>query len=388
MNDGLNLERYPEPEVNLRAWNAADTYLLEWINDHRMVGDGACCVVNDSFGALALGLIAAGEPEVVSWSDSFLAHEGARANAARNALDTTNVTWLPSTAQPQAAANDEPFGLVVLRVPKSLDHLDHQLNALAESIGPDTVVVAGGMTKQIHTSTLKKFEKLIGPTTTSLAQKKARLIFVTPEVEPEARPRPPAKTFTTSGGLTLIANPAVFSSTKTDPGSALLLEAVAPLLHHQDLDGGLRDVVDLGCGSGVVGLTLLQSRPDLTITFTDESYLAVNTSQASLEHNLDRGALTSPVEQHRFLVDDCGATIADGSADLVCINPPFHDATAQTHAIAARMFNNAARMLRSGGKIVVVGNRHLNYHTKLRKWFDQADVIASNRRFVVIAATA
>ena len=53
-----------------------------------------------------------------------------------------------------------------------------------------TVVVGTGMVKEIHTSTLNLFERILGPTKTSLAEKKARLIFTTPDPA-LARPKNP-----------------------------------------------------------------------------------------------------------------------------------------------------------------------------------------------------
>lgn len=383
----LELERFPEPEVNLRAWNGADTYLLEWLAEHRVVGRGSCCVVNDSFGALALALVASSETAVASWSDSFIAHEGGRANAIRNNMAVDAVDWVPSTERPVPAPPAETFGLVVVRVPKSLERLQHQLRQLTQLIGSETLVVAGGMTKQVHASTIKCFEDVIGPTTTSRAWKKARLLHVEPVAHAAhaaaALPTyPPPKMFTAPSGLRFFADPALFSSTRVDPASAALLDAVRPLVESDDII----DVIDLGCGSGVIGLSLLRDRPELVLTFTDESYLAVATTRASWEYNVNAGTLDSAPDRHRFLIDDCGSTIPADTADLVCINPPFHDATARTTAIAKRMFANAARILRPGGSVVVVGNRHLNHHTTLRRWFAKPTVMASDRRFVVLRA--
>lgn len=383
----LQLERFPEPEVNLRAWNGADAYLLEWLAEHRVIGRGPCCVVNDSFGALALSLVASGETAVVSWSDSLVAHEGGRANAIRNNMAVDAVDWVPSTEPPVPAPPARTFGLVVVRVPKSLERLQQQLRQLAPLVGSETLVVAGGMTKQVHTSTIRCFEDVIGPTTTSLARKKARLLHVEPATvaSPATAASPPGapqKMFTAPSGLTFFADPALFSHTRIDPASAALLDAARPLVESDDIV----DVIDLGCGSGVIGLTLLQHRPDLVLTFTDESYLAVATSRASFEYNANAGTLGSAPDRHTFLVDDCGSTIPAATADLVCINPPFHDATARTTAIAKRMFANAARILRPGGSVVVVGNRHLNHHTTLRRWFAKPTVLASDRRFVVLRA--
>ncbi len=377
----LNLERFPEPEVNLQAWNAADSYLLEWLAENRITSGGPSCVVNDSFGALALTLAASGEA-VVSWSDSFIAHQGAKANAVANGIDANNIEWVPSTAVPEVPGVLPTFGVVAIRVPKSLERLENQLATLAPYIGPETTVVAGGMTKQIHNSTIKCFENVVGPSNTSLARKKARLIFARPQEVAASSADTQPRLFNSSAGLVIFTDPALFSSSRVDPASALLLDALKPLMPSI----GAANVVDMGCGTGVIGLSLLHLHPTLAVTFTDESYLAVRTTERSLQSNIDNRVIGGVIEQHRFIVDDCGSTIADGSMDLVVINPPFHDATAQTANIARRMFASAARMLRPDGTVVVVGNRHLKHHTTLRSWFDRPTIIASDRRFVVLQA--
>ena len=50
------------------------------------------------------------------------------------------------------------------------------------------------------------------------------------------------------------------------------------------------------------------------------------------------------------------------------------------------MFRHSARVLRDGGELWVVGNRHLDYHLKLRRWFSSVEVVASNKKFVVLRA--
>ncbi|MEZ5228898.1 MAG: hypothetical protein R2710_20220 [Acidimicrobiales bacterium] len=49
----------------------------------------------------------------------------------------------------------------------------------------DSVIVAGGMVKSIHRSTLEAFESIVGLSPTSLAKKKARLIH--PSFDPSSR---------------------------------------------------------------------------------------------------------------------------------------------------------------------------------------------------------
>jgi 16S rRNA (guanine1207-N2)-methyltransferase len=87
-----------------------------------------------------------------------------------------------------------------------------------------------------------------------------------------------------------------------------------------------------------------------------------------------------------FEVTDCLQGIADESADLVLNNPPFHQQNTVGDAIAWKMFVEARRVLIPGGELWVVGNRHLAYHASLKKLFGGCELIASNRKFVVLRA--
>ena len=54
----------------------------------------------------------------------------------------------------------------------------------------DIIIVGAGMVRDVHTSTLDLCKRLIGPTHTSLAQNKARLIFSTLDTSLEVGPSP------------------------------------------------------------------------------------------------------------------------------------------------------------------------------------------------------
>jgi 16S rRNA (guanine1207-N2)-methyltransferase len=51
------------------------------------------------------------------------------------------------------------------------------------------------------------------------------------------------------------------------------------------------------------------------------------------------------------------------------------------------MFVESRDALRSGGELRVVGNRHLDYPAKLKRLFGNCDVIASDRKFMVLRST-
>ncbi len=139
-------------------------------------------------------------------------------------------------------------------------------------------------------------------------------------------------------------------------------------------------IVDLGCGNGLVGLIAASLNAQASILFSDESYMAVACAREnfSAAFGADRDA--------DFKVTDCLQGIADESADLVLNNPPFHQQNTVGDAIAWKMFIEARRVLKPRGELWVVGNRHLAYHARLKKLFGAGEVIASNRKFVVLKA--
>ena len=87
-----------------------------------------------------------------------------------------------------------------------------------------------------------------------------------------------------------------------------------------------------------------------------------------------------------FRVGDGLAGVPSESVDLVLNNPPFHSHQAMTDETAWRMFTGAKRVLRPGGELWVVGNRHLGYHVKLRRLFGNSQLVASDPKFVVLKA--
>lgn len=361
---GFRFDRHPPTkDGSLRAFDAADQLVLAEVAGRIEAGVRAL-VVNDSFGALAVPLAAAGA-EVTVWTDSVLAEISSLKNLETNSLDP--VSFVPSTAIPVGT-----FDVVVIKVPKTLAFLEEQLVGLRSCIDETTLVVGAAMVKHIHTSTLAIFEKVIGPTVTSLAKKKARLIHPTLAVDIEAIP-PALTRYRTDGGVECVNRANVFSHGKLDIGSRLLLA------HLPFVDDGA-EVIDLGCGNGVLGVSLAGTFAGGSITFCDISHAAVSSAEATWEASLGGD------DRARFLATDLAAPVDDGSVDLVLINPPFHDQHVVGDETAARMFVEARRVLRTGGEVRVIGNRHLGYHKRLRSLFSNLETVGSNPKFVVLSS--
>ncbi|MEU1852220.1 methyltransferase [Streptomyces sp. NPDC019990] len=367
----LVLSRFPEdPRDRLRAWDASDEYLLRHLAGERVPLSGTVVVVGDRWGALVTALRA---HRPVQITDSYLAQEATRANLARAGAEPGAVRLL-STQDPPPGRID----VLLVRVPKSLALLEDQLLRLAPAVHAGTVVVGAGMVKEIHTSTLRLFERILGPTRTSLAEKKARLVFCTPDPSLERPASPWPYVYTLPGGIgaaaggTVVNHAGVFCADRLDVGTRFFLR-------HLPSGPGGRRVVDLGCGNGVVGTAVALADPAAEVLFVDESFQAVASAQATYQANGVPG-------HAEFRVGDGLAGVPSGSADLVLNNPPFHSHQATTDTTAWRMFTGARRTLRPGGELWVVGNRHLGYHVKLRRLFGNSHLVASDRKFVVLKA--
>ncbi|WP_369379472.1 methyltransferase [Streptomyces sp. cg36] len=370
-----DLTRFPEdPRDQLRAWDAADEYLLRHLEDTDL--SGSVVALGDRWGALTTALAAKGTGPLTQISESFLGQEATRANLARAGVAEESVTLLSTHDEPPARID-----VLLVRVPKSLALLEDQLHRLGPAVHAGTVVVGTGMVKDIHTSTLALFERLLGPTRTSLAEKKARLIFCEPDPELARPANPWPLTYSLemgigpASGLATTNHAGVFCADRLDIGTRFLLQ-------HMPVRTGPDRVVDLGCGNGIVGTAAALANPGATVVFTDESHQAIASARATFR--LCAGAAREADAEFRLA--DGLSGFPPGSADLVLNNPPFHTHQATTDRTSTRMFTDAREALRPGGELWVVGNRHLGYHLKLQRLFGNSELVASDPKFVVLRA--
>ena len=389
----VELACYPQRTNDTRrAWDAADEYVLSYLAGEPGPGaadgdpeptapvdlSGTVVIANDGSGALATVL--AGSPEGVRpvvYGDSYRSQLATLDNLERNGIDVDRVTLLASLDP-----LPERIDVLVVKVPRTLALLELQLARLAPHLHEDSVVVGAGMTKHVHTSTIEAFERLIGPTRTSLARKKARLLHATRDVTLPVAPEPATSTYELEpGGVQVHHHAGVFASERLDIGTRFFLE------HLPDTGRGDVTIVDLGCGNGVVGVVAALDNPDADVVFVDESFLAVDSARRTVEANLPDDGGTELGVGDGLRRAQGREPLERASVDLVFNNPPFHEDHALSDATAWQMFTDAHVVLRSGGQLWVVGNRHLAYHAKLKRIFGNCDVIASNSKFVVYRAT-
>jgi 23S rRNA (guanine1835-N2)-methyltransferase len=364
----FELHRLPKrPRELLRAWDAADEYLLETVAEQLTLRDGArILIVNDGFGALAVAL-SAYRPYALS--DSYLSQQATRLNLSANGLAESSVRFLSSLEMP-----DGQFDVVLIKVPKTLALLEDELIRLRPHLSASTQVIVAGMVKTLPPTVWKLLERLIGPTTTSLAKKKARLIFAAFDAELTVPPSPYPVTYRLENTEYMISNHAnVFSRDSLDIGTRFFLQ-------HLPFRQDACDIVDLGCGNGVVGLIAAERCPSAIVHFVDESFMAV----ASARDNFQRAF--GPQREATFRVGDGLIEAMPESADLILCNPPFHQQNTVGDQIAVSLFKQSRKVLRKGGELWVIGNRHLDYHVYLKRLFGSYQLIASNSKFVILKA--
>jgi len=373
----LDLARVPPAGRRpLRAWDTADEYLVSELAEHGPIE--GLLVVGDRFGAVSCALDQHGPVSIV---DSAAGRAALAENRSRNGLGGRP----PISLLELDAVADASISHVALRVPKSSNELVDVLYRIRPKLTQDGAVLAAAMVKHLPSSALPALEGHIGSTTSGQTRKKARLL--TAHVDPALSTGEPAwpKTWR-AHGCTLTNHGGNFSAERLDTGTDLLLAHLEAVLDRSDgfdrTELSVETIVDLGCGNGIIGLVAAQRRANAQVVAIDDSAVAVDATRSSWSSTFGSAADRLTVHHAHRLV-----TVVDaGSVDAVLVNPPFHEDRVIGDDTAWSMFVDAHKVLRPGGVLGVVGNRHLAYHAKLKKIFGNVDVIASTSRFVVLAS--
>lgn len=327
-----------------RGWDAADEYILQSLPDF-----SHALVIDDTHGALSCGVTG----EVSSFSSSILARTLIKDTVVLNNR-TINVVEdlnsLPTTCD-----------LIILRLPKFIDLLEYYLQILGERYTGVKIIV-GGMAKYMPISMVRLMETYFDNVHTSLTRKKARLIFG--EVNSNNTNPNNFPISYRHDENEIYSYPGVFSADHLDIGTRLLLNNLP-----ESLDG---DVMDLGAGCGIIGIHAKNSFPEINIHFCDISYF----SKLSVEYNLTKHGIKGS-----FILTDVLDGVEKNSIDHILCNPPFHNGNRVEVDIARRMFKESHRVLKKGGTLTIVANRHLGYHKVLRSIFHNLKRVDENSKF-------
>ncbi|MEV0951392.1 methyltransferase [Promicromonospora sp. NPDC050249] len=427
--DAVLAELLPWPEDGSRAdgpvaVDATDRLLLDEAAPLIAQDPDGVVVIGDRFGALSLGALALGAHNVRVHQDAITAEAALSANSSR----VSDVLW---TGHARAATNapvphePAPLGLaghdriephllagarlVLLQLPTSLAELTEIAEHVARYADPAVTLLAGGRVKHMTHAMNDVLGASFGQVSASLARQKSRLLIAR---EPRSDVGPltypvtarltdreilaatgaPGEAGRSDAGLTVVAHGAAFAGATLDLGTRFLLAQADRWPELADAPGtqdtpaaspfgpdyldGRPIAVDLGCGTGILAAVLALRYPRAHVIATDRSAAACASAKATLAANGVRAAVVR---------GDAGdlLPVPDGSADLVLLNPPFHDRAALSTDAAHRMFAAAGKVLRDGGELWTVFNTGLHYRGALQRAVGPTEHVAQDPKFTV-----
>ncbi|SDS24027.1 16S rRNA (guanine1207-N2)-methyltransferase [Paraoerskovia marina] len=364
------IRTHPSDPTDRVAVDATDRLLLDEAAPLLAgLGEGEVAVVDDRSGALTLSLALGYDVAGVRVIQDLASAE---ATLAFNAVELDAATSYTShQLTPDAFAGVK---LVLWQLPRSVAATREVAEAVASSAHPDVTVLAGGRVKHMTRTMNEVLAESFDDVHATLGRQKSRALVARGPHGERTTSTYPVRAHVevpgpgTSRQLEVAAHGAVFNGTDLDHGTRLLLSTV--------ILGDAVDVVDLGCGSGIVGTTVALAAPEAQVVATDDSDAAVRSAGATARANGVRARV-------RLLRDDAAASLPDGSADLVLLNPPFHAGASVDTGIAKRLIEQAARILRPGGTLWCVWNSHLEYKGTLERVVGSTRQAARDKKFTV-----
>ena len=316
-------------------------------------------------GAIATALWAARAGATVTyWSENAAEGQSLQASFAHNRLPVPQGFVQADFAGLEPATCEAAF----LHLPRGREIQEETLRLAAAMLHPGGKLVFVGATHEGVKSALQRARAIFGQA--GIVVRKSGYhagLAVRPD---EGFPLPTiARTerdIVVDGAPTrLVSYAGAFAPDRLDDGAAALIAGmqIAP---------GAR-ILDLGCGTGLVGLAAL--RRGAHAVLTDVSARAVISARETLAAN---GYPDIPVTHV------CGAAAVEtATCNNVVANPPFHQGHGLHFEVARVFIEEAARVLRAGGRLYLVANAFLNYEPWLRASFAKVQPVWDDRRFRV-----
>ncbi|MCO4098821.1 MAG: class I SAM-dependent methyltransferase [Gemmatimonas sp.] len=170
--------------------------------------------------------------------------------------------------------------------------------------------------------------------------------------------------------IVLSTRPGVFSWEHLDEASGILgdIMRIAPG----------ESVLDLGCGSGVLGVLAARQSRTGRVVLLDADADAVRCAR--------RTATAAGCRNVEVRASDVTDAVADEAFDVVVSNPPFHLGKGTDLAIPRAFIEQAYARLLPGGRLYLVANRTLPYESLIDECFGEVRTAHDGRRFKVIGA--
>jgi len=168
--------------------------------------------------------------------------------------------------------------------------------------------------------------------------------------------------------ITLISDNGVFSKSRVDYGSDVLLNAVEV--------GEAQSLLDVGCGYGPIGLSLKAVHPQLQVSMVDVNRRALDLAKQAAELN----NLTADIHE-----SDCYEEV-EGTYDLILSNPPVRAGK----KVVSTILTGAKDHLNTGGRLVIVLQKKQGAPSAKKLMADtygNVEVLARDKGYYILQST-
>jgi len=167
--------------------------------------------------------------------------------------------------------------------------------------------------------------------------------------------------------LQICSLPGVFSHGELDKGTELLLQNLP-----EKISG---NVLDFGCGAGVIACYLQKKHPELDVDLVDVNAYAL----ASAKFSLLKNQLEGNVFPSNVFSD------VSKRYNLLLSNPPFHSGKNTDYSAAETFINQSPDYIKKHGHLSIVANKFLKYEPLLENVFTHLHTIKENNKFKVLS---
>ncbi|QCI26788.1 methyltransferase domain-containing protein [Buchnera aphidicola (Thelaxes californica)] len=166
-------------------------------------------------------------------------------------------------------------------------------------------------------------------------------------------------------GIFLFFLPGVFGFKKIDAGTELLISTLKNLNN--------KKILDLCCGSGIIGIFIAKNFKQIKLQVCDNSKSALISSRINFSLNKVNGKI---IKSNLF-------TNVTTKFDMIVSNPPYHDDLSSNINFVKEIINKSNKYLKSKGEMRFVVNKFLNIEKYLKKNFYNFFIVKKSKRFIV-----
>ena len=171
--------------------------------------------------------------------------------------------------------------------------------------------------------------------------------------------------------LELMTDAGVFSKGKIDFGSDLLIKTFLKTYP----PGPTKNIIDVGCGYGPIGLMIAKVSPHHAVTMVDVNQRALSLSRKNMKRNR--------IDNVEVKESDGLSKAEDNAYDFVLTNPPIRAGKQVVH----RILEDAYNKLKQDGELFVVIQKKQGMpsaKSKMQETFNNVEVLEKSKGYYIL----